>query len=101
MSRVLGMRAASTAGPQGVQAYRGRGKLSKARPKVLFRPLFCPKRERSARRRAPRKKRVDSGSVVEVVPAAVIHASHSTHSPHAAHSSHSTHAATTGRSPGG
>src|SRR5437762_6844969 len=39
-SRVLGMRAASTADAKGVQGYRGRGKLSKPREIPSFSPFF-------------------------------------------------------------
>ena len=55
-SRVLGMRAASTADAQGVQGYRGRGKLSKPREIASFSRIFAPEtREARPRGRAPRK----------------------------------------------
>src|SRR5439155_6750207 len=41
-SRVLDMRAASTADAQAVQGYRGRGKLSKPREIASFSRIFAP-----------------------------------------------------------
>src|SRR2546428_6379346 len=41
-SRVLGMRAASTADAQAVQVYMGRGKLSKPREIASFYRIFAP-----------------------------------------------------------
>src|SRR5438477_8109100 len=54
-SRVLGMRAASTADAKGVQGYRGRGKLSKPREIASFSRIFAPERERRAPADAPLK----------------------------------------------
>src|SRR5438445_5442737 len=78
-SRVLDMRAASTADAQAVQGYRHRGKLSREQ-KAAFLPVFAAEAGRSALS--------ERGSVIQVVAAAVVHAAHA---PHATHSTHAAH----------
>src|SRR5438552_16106381 len=88
-SRVLGMRGASTAESQGVQGYRGRGKLSKPREITSFSRIFAPETREARPTDAPPRKRPAMGqSVIQVVAAAVIHTPHSANATHAAHASH-------------